>query len=116
MKTIYIAHPIGGDVEGNLDTLLPIVKEMWTRGTHFPIVPYILPLKLGWDDDTNFLNRMRGLVVDCQFVKHADEVWLYGDRISAGMWQEISVAIALNIPVIPKTEGTRRDWENMWST
>jgi predicted glycosyltransferase len=40
-----------------------------------------------------------------------DEVWLYGDRISNGMKEEILLALQLGIPVIPKTEGTTRDFQ-----
>jgi hypothetical protein len=36
---------------------------------------------------------------------------LFGDRISSGMKQEVGVALSLGIPVIPKTEGTARDFE-----
>jgi hypothetical protein len=42
---------------------------------------------------------------------YADEVWLFGDRISSGMKQEIGLALSLGIPVIPKTEETAKDFQ-----
>jgi|15BtaG_2_1085339.scaffolds.fasta_scaffold71313_2 hypothetical protein len=110
MKAVYLCHPIGGDVENNVRKIKRIFLDLWKGGGEvFPIAPYITPLESGEEDDNVFEQRMRGLVLDCQYVKFADEVWLYGDRISAGMWQEISVALALNIPVKAMTEGTQKD-------
>jgi hypothetical protein len=36
-----------------------------------------------------------------------DELWLYGDRISPGMAQEVALAIAFGVSIIPKTEETK---------
>jgi hypothetical protein len=109
MKGVYICHPIGGDVKANTEKAAVIYRDLWENGKGiFPIAPYIMPLLVGWDDDGP-VSRARGLKIDCAYVKFADEVWLYGDRISPGMWLEITEAKELGIPVIPKTEGTMRD-------
>jgi hypothetical protein len=38
-----------------------------------------------------------------------EELWLYGDRISAGMKEEVLLALRLDIPVVAKTPETERD-------
>ena len=42
-----------------------------------------------------------------------DEVWLYGDKISIGMKEEILLAKSLGIPVIPQSEGIKRDFTHI---
>jgi hypothetical protein len=115
MKSVYLCHPIGGDVMNNTKKVAAIYRDLWENGGDIcPIAPYILPLLMEWDDDGP-VTRIRGLILDCEYVKFADEVWLYGDRISAGMWQEICVAHALGILVLPKTEATAEEYRQMFS-
>jgi len=107
MKIIYIAHPIGGDVEGNLKKIAQIAREINLEYPDVvPIAPYYLDCHAL--DDSNPEERQRGILNDSEFFdrKIMDEVWLYGDRISEGMSQEIRQANAMGIPVISMSEGT----------
>lgn len=45
-----------------------------------------------------------------------DEVWLYGDRISPGMKQEIELAHQYKIPVMAKTKETEVEYKNLLKT
>jgi len=101
MKIIYIAHPIGGDVENNLKKVAQIAREINLEYPNVvPIAPYFLDCHALNDDIPE--ERQRGITNDSEFFirKIMDEVWLYGDRISNGMKQEIKQAHAMGIPVV----------------
>jgi hypothetical protein len=112
-KTIYIAHPIGGDIQGNIKKVLEICKAIHTDTT-IPVVPYIVSLQ--YLDDENPKARDLGIEADFEAMRrgYVDEVWLYGDRITGGMKGEIDLALSLCIPVIPKTEETEREFEKLF--
>jgi len=107
-KVIFIGHPIGGDVAGNVRKVLAICEEVH-KGGYIPAVPYLVSLQYLNDDVVE--DRQLGIEVnhECFRRRFVDELWLYGDRISEGMKGEVLLAAELNIPVIPKTTGTKRD-------
>lgn len=103
MKVVYIAHPIGGDVSGNIEKINAIVRHL--NLSDFSIVPFVPYLSdLLTLDDNDWAERQRGILNSKALFKRGviDEVWLYGGRISAGMMAEIELAKSLNIPVIDK--------------
>lgn len=100
MKIIYIVHPISGDIEGNLEKIRAIVKDINLHFTNIvPFVPYYVDVVSL--DDTIPEQRARGIMNDKEMFRRKvmDEVWVYGDRISAGMRAEILHAMELKIPV-----------------
>ena len=44
---------------------------------------------------------------------YVDEIWLFGNRISSGMEQEVRLALELGIPIIPQTDGTKKDFAKL---
>jgi hypothetical protein len=103
MKVVYIAHPIGGEVDRNLADLRRIVANL--NRIHkdlIPFVPYysdVVSL-----DDAHPGDRDRG-IKNGQFILASgvvDELWLTGSHISAGMEYEKFAAERLGIPVIDK--------------
>lgn len=66
---------------------------------------------------TNVSKAPNGLTIEanheCFHRRYVDELWLFGDRISAGMEKEVLLAQEMNIPIVPKTEGTKRDLERL---
>ena len=94
-KIVYIAHPIGGDVEENVTQVSSLCKALHSPEI-IPIAPYLSFLdeksaetrKMGFDSNRQFFLR-----------KMIDEVWLCGPRISPGMKEEIKWALDLRIPV-----------------
>ena len=110
-KTVFIAHPIAGDVKGNVEKVLKICQEVHVRGS-IPVAPYLISLQ--YLDDEVAEDRELGIEanLECFHRRYVDELWLFGDRISSGMWQEIRLAREIGIPVIAKTENTRRDLES----
>ena len=106
-KIVYIAHPIGGDVEGNIKSVLKIVRELSIKNQVIPFAPYIVDVQAL--DDTDLEQRAIGFYHNWIHFHHGiiDEVWLYGQRVSDGMITEIGWAKELGIPVISKSEGTK---------
>lgn len=112
MKTVFIAHPISGDIRGNVEKVLAICEAVHTNEL-VPVVPYLASLQ--YLDDTIKEDRELGIManLECFRRKYIDELWLFGDHISNGMREEILLSNELKIPVVPKTEGTKRDLEKL---
>lgn len=96
---VYIAHPIGGDVEKNIKRVLAIVRDLSLVNEVIPFAPYIVDVQSL--DDSKFSERAIGFEHNMQMFLRGfiDEVWLYGGRISSGMQIEIDMAKNLSIPV-----------------
>lgn len=101
MKIAYIAHPISGDIDGNIQKILAIVKYInLTEPETVPFAPYIVDC-LALDDDVPE-QRERGIKNDIALFKAGfiTEVRLYGNKISRGMQAEKEHAEQLGIPVL----------------
>jgi hypothetical protein len=107
-KIVYIAHPISGDIAGNLNKICLIIRNInLTEPDIVPFAHYITDCHCLNDDIPE--ERASGIRNDEAFFRAGfiNEVWLYGDRISNGMKHEIELAKKLGIPVISKSEGTK---------
>ena len=107
-KTVFIAHPISGDIKGNVTKVLRICEEVHSKDI-IPVAPYLISLQYLNDDVIEDWELGIQANLECFRRRYIDELWLFGDRISSGMWGEIRLAKELGIPVIAKTEDTRRD-------
>lgn len=108
MKIVYIAHPLSGDIPGNLEKVKNIIRQInLTESDIVPFAHYFVDCHAL--DDTIPEERERGIKNDIALMKAGfiNELWLYGDRISAGMGHEIALALKLGITVISKSEGTK---------
>lgn len=110
-KVVYIAHPIGGDVETNIRKILDICHEVHvsSNGNIVPFAPYLVSLQ--YLKDHLEAERELGIAANhAMFHKRAmDEVWVYGDKISSGMRAELERAVEYNIPIICKNEALFKD-------
>lgn len=100
MKIVYIAHPISGDIEGNLADLRRIVRKINLEQLDIvPFVPYYADI-VSLDDNVPS-ERERGIKNDIAILESGvvDEVWLTGESISNGMAAEKTKAKQLGIPV-----------------
>lgn len=112
MRIIYIAHPIGGDIEGNLKKINDIVNYLNSISDDIvPFVPYYADCVACDDNDPEQRNRC--ILNDREhFIRrNFDELWLYGDKVSSVMKAEIELAIECNIPIQAKTQATFK-WLN----
>ena len=111
-KTIFIAHPVNGDIRGNVAKVLQICEAVHTKDV-IPVAPYLVSLQ--YLNDEVVEDRELGMEAnhECFRLRYVDELWLFGDKISSGMHKEVLLAREVGIPVIAKTEGTRRDLEQV---
>ena len=117
-KTVFIGHPIGGDIRD----LEAIFVTMWRKCLRFarrctqketiPVAPYLISLQYLNDEVSE--DRELGMEAnhECFRRRYIDELWLFGDKISSGMWKEILLARKIGIPIIAKTAETKRDLES----
>ena len=105
-KVVFVGHPVSGDISGNIKKILNICKQIHNEHI-IPCVPYLVPLQ--YLNDAILEDRELGIVANLECFRRGfiDEVWLFGDHISEGMKREIAFAEELNIPVLPKTLGTK---------
>lgn len=86
---VYICSPYSGDVEKNVIAARRYCRFAVERG-FIPIAPHLLfPQFLDDNDDTE---RELGLFFGNALMSKCAEVWVFGDRISAGMETEIKRA------------------------
>ena len=97
-RLIYVAHPVSGDVQGNLAR-----AKRWIHWIHsvrgaVPIAPWITDIESG-EDDSDPIARAQGLA-RCEYtVSRCDELWLVGGRISGGMRAELNAAARAGIAI-----------------
>jgi hypothetical protein len=115
-KIVYIAHPVGGDVENNLVLVAEIVRYIALNDKDvIPVAPYFLYCHAL--DDNDMAERIRGMEIGLGYIIHNRsnlEIWLYGDRISNGMKEEIITAHNLDIKVVAMTNETKSDYVKMF--
>lgn len=104
MKIIYVAHPISGNVIGNLGKIISIVRGInLDHPNVVPLVPYFTDV-LALNDSIPE-ERDRGIKNNTTILRRGfvDELWVYGDwQSSAGCRAEINLAVDLGIPVVYK--------------
>lgn len=95
-KLVYIASPYAGDVQENILAAQNACRYAMAQGA-VPIAVHLMyPQFL---DDSSPGDREAGLQMGIRVLKACDELWLCGDRISAGMQRELDAAVQLGIPV-----------------
>ena len=83
---VYICSPYSGDVEVNIANARRYCRFAVDAG-YIPIAPHLLfPQFL---NDNNPKERQLGLFFGNALMSKCSEVWVFGDRISAGMESEI---------------------------
>ena len=114
MKIAYIAHPIGGNVKSNLMKVRKIARQInIDEPDTLPFAPYYLDCICM--DDSNPEERERGIKNDTYLLETGiiDELRLYGDQISKGMYDEILIALREQIEVVPMTPETKIAYLNL---
>ena len=95
-KLVYIASPYAGDVQENILAAQNACRYAMAQGA-VPIAVHLMyPQFL---DDGSPEDREAGLQMGIRVLKACDELWLCGDRVSAGMQRELYAAVQLGIPV-----------------
>ena len=91
---VFVCSPYRGDIEGNTKRAKQYVETVISQG-HTPFAPHLFYTQI-LDEETD---RTLGMELGIDMLSAMDELWVFGDRISEGMRQEISSAFNLGIPV-----------------
>ena len=95
-KLIYIVSPYAGDVQENILAAQNACRYAMAQGA-VPIAVHLMyPQFL---DDGSPEDREAGLQMGIRVLKACDELWLCGDRVSAGMQRELDAAVQIGIPI-----------------
>jgi hypothetical protein len=89
-RVVYIAHPLSGDWAANIASAKRYVISAVRLG-YAPVAPYIEIDGLLDDDSPE--DRAAGIECDLAILPRCDELWLCGPRLSAGMREEMRVAV-----------------------
>ncbi len=111
MRCIFVAHPVSGDVKGNLEKVAKICEEIYREG-HLPIFPSHTWRAYFENDPAAALYAWQ---VNQEYFKRGmvDEMRFYGDRMSDGMRGEADLASNFDIELVGMTEATRAALEEM---
>jgi hypothetical protein len=95
-KLVYVCSPVRGNVAYNIARAKEYCREVLIAG-YIPLAPNIA--FEGVLDDNIQQERETALAAGLEMLKRCDELWCFGDIISAGMAAEIEAAKEIGIPV-----------------
>lgn len=95
-RLVYIASPYAGDVEGNVAFAKAACRYAAAQGCTPVAVHLMYPQFL---DDRVPKEREAGLKMGQRVLAACEEIWLCGERMSAGMKAEEAEAKRLGIPI-----------------
>lgn len=91
---IFVCSPYGSDIENNTKRARAYIETVIQQG-HTPFAPHLLYPQI-LDEK---VDRELGMELGLDMLTVMDEVWVFGDRVTDGMRQEINGAISQGIPV-----------------
>lgn len=93
---VYICSPYAGNVERNVN-LAKVYSRFALQNSCIPITPHLLYPQFMDDSDPEERNLalFMGMVLLCK----CEQLWVFGETISAGMSGEIEKAKKKNIPI-----------------
>jgi hypothetical protein len=99
VRLVIIESPFAGEIEANVEYARAAMFDCLERGES-PYASHLLYTQVGVLDDSDPIQRARGIEAGLQWGKHADATVVYTDRgISKGMEQGIARAQAEGRPV-----------------
>lgn len=95
LKTVYIAHPLRGNVEQNKEKVTSICKEIAEQGEVVPLSPIHAFGFMSADGD-----QTQALQYCINLLSKVDELWVFGKwQWSEGCQMEVDYALKSNIPI-----------------
>ena len=86
---VYIASPYAGETEDNISRAKGYCRFAVSKGV-IPLAPHLLYPQFMDDDDED--QRILGLRFAISLLYRCDELWVFGEKVSAGMAKEIEKA------------------------
>lgn len=96
MKFAYICSPYSGNIEYNLDKARRYCRFA-TQQTVVPLAPHVIFTQ--FLDDNIREEREAGLYLGKELLRKCQEVWVFGNKLTAGMAEELKLAQQLNMPI-----------------
>lgn len=96
MPKVFISSPFAGDVQRNIKNARRYCAFA-VRSGYIPFAPHLFYPQFLSDGNTE--QRELGLFMVMVFLDSCKEVWVFGERISSGMQQEIDRAEKRGIPI-----------------
>jgi len=93
---VYIASPFAGDTEYNISMARKYCRFAVSNNC-IPIAPHLFYPQFMNDSDKE--QRELGLFFALVLLGKCEELWVFGEYISAGMRKEIETAKKLSIPI-----------------
>lgn len=87
MKIIYVCSPYRGDIKKNEEFARKACRSVVDEG-HIPIAPHLL-LPQFIDEETE---RSIALEMNKEIIRRCDKFWVFGNKITEGMKEEINFA------------------------
>ena len=101
---VFICHPMTGDIEGNTKKVVEICRSIHSKDI-IPVFPSFTTRRYLTPDPAD--RELARIMIEEYFRRRViDEVWIFGDRLTAGIKREIRLAIKYGIPVVAKTRET----------
>lgn len=88
-RVVYIASPYAGETEDNISRVKGYCRFAVSKGV-IPLAPHLLYPQFMDDDDEE--QRILGLRFAIALLCRCDELWVFGEKVSAGMAKEIEKA------------------------
>ena len=98
---VYICSPYAGDTEGNTEKARRY-SRFAVRNACIPVAPHLLFPQ--FMDDTVLAERSIALFMGMVLLCKCEQVWVFGNTVSAGMAAEIEKAQKKQIPIRYFTE------------
>ena len=95
MRVAYVCAPLAGDLKKNISNAKKFGKFLFDRGMA-PVIPHIYAEIL---DDKDPYDRELGMNADRSLLFKCDEMWVFGDKFTKGMKEEIHFAEMINMKI-----------------
>ncbi len=99
MKKVYVCSPLAGDADRNIERAKEYCRLVTGKG-HLPIASHIYFTQ--FLDDESPKDRKTGMDMGLELLRLCDEIWVFGDKISVGMTEEINFAKKLSKKIFYK--------------
>lgn len=96
IKLVYICSPFRGDIKRNIAKAQGYCRFVATKGV-VPLAPHLIFTQ--FLDDLISEERAKGLMMGLELLKHCNEVYVFGNKVSEGMLGEIEAAKQFGIPI-----------------
>lgn len=95
MYRAYVCSPLGGNITANIENAKRYSQYVFKCGMA-PVIPHFYAEIL---DDTVEEERALGMTAGTSLLFRADELWVFGDKITEGMKKEITFAEHLKLVI-----------------